>query len=168
VVVGVMVVALGVGAVGLSRSLGGVWYANLGAVHQTWADLSPHLDQATREATMARAVAYFERALSLDPSQPTANRRLGMLALEQRDFDQALAYLERAYPEEPGNQATLKALGYACLWSGRLDRAEALFRRLDVGRELVKELETWRWWWGTQGREDLSAYADEMVRRLTD
>jgi putative inorganic carbon (HCO3(-)) transporter len=149
------------------RPLGGAWYANLGAVYQTRSELSPGLDEAAREAGMVRAVAYFERALSLSLSQPVANRRLGMMALNQRDFDAAVAYLERAYPQEPRNQATLKLLGYAYLWRGQLDRAEGLLRQLDGQSELVEELGNWRWWWGTQDRGDLSAHADEMIGRLS-
>lgn len=143
------------------------WYANLGALYQTRADLAPDLDEAAREAAMARALAYFEHALSVNPAQPAANRRLGMMALDRRDFNAAVTYLERAYPQEPWNQATLKSLGLAYLWTGQLDSAEELLRQLDVRSELVEELGNWRWWWGTQDRDDLSAYADEMVRRLS-
>jgi putative inorganic carbon (HCO3(-)) transporter len=156
-----------VAAVIFWRPLGSAWYANLGAVYQTRSELSPGLDEAAREAGMVRAVAYFERALSLSLSQPVANRRLGMMALDQRDFDAAVTYLERAYPHEPRNQATLKLLGFAYLWTGQMDRAEGLLRQLDVQSELVEELGNWRWWWGTQDREDLSAHADEMIGRLS-
>jgi putative inorganic carbon (HCO3(-)) transporter len=156
-----------VAAVIFWRPLGGAWYANLGAVYQTRSELSPGLDEAAREAAMVRAVAYFERALSLSLSQPVANRRLGMMALDQRDFDAAVTYLGRAYPQEPRNQATLKLLGFAYLWTGQLDMAEGLLRQLDVQGELVEELGNWHWWWGTQDREDLSAYADEMIGRLS-
>ncbi len=149
------------------RPLASVWYANLGALYQTRADLSPELDEAVREAVMARAVASFERALSLNLSQPVANRRLGMIALDRQDFEAAVVYLERAYPQEPGNQATLKLLGYAYLWTGQLDLAQGLLRQLDDRSELVEELGNWRWWWGTQNREDLSAHANEMIQRLS-
>ncbi len=167
VALGMVVVALALAATVFRQPLVSAWYANLGAIYQTRADLSPDLDETARGATMARAVTYFERALSLDPSQPVANRRLGIMALDRGDFDAAIAYLERAYSQEPGNQVTLKALGYAYLWAGRLDPAEGLFRQLDARSELIGELKTWRWWWGTQGREDLSDYAEEMVRRLS-
>jgi len=149
------------------RPLASAWYANLGAVHQTWADLSPDLDEAGRETELTRAVAYFQQALCLNPSQPAANRRLGMIALDRREFDAAVTYLERAYPQERENQATLKALGLAYLWTGRLDPAEELLRQLDVQSEMVEELNAWRWWWHTQDRDDLSAYAAGMAQRLS-
>jgi hypothetical protein len=149
------------------RSLLGDWYANLGAVYQTRADLSPGLPDAIRQEDTARAVRYFEHALSLNPAQAVANRRLGQMSLEHEDFETAVVYLERAYPHEMANQATLKALGYAYLWSGRLDAAEALLRQLDVQSELVEELGNWEWWWGTQSRADRAAAAAEMARRLS-
>jgi putative inorganic carbon (HCO3(-)) transporter len=149
------------------RPLGAAWYANVGAVHQTRADLAPALSDSQREAAAGQATACFERALQLIPSQPVASRRLGMMALDRRDFDAAVAFLERAYGQEPGNQATLKALGYAYLWTGRLDAAAELLRRRDDLGEVVEELGVWSWWWTTQDREDLSAYAAEMVRRLS-
>jgi putative inorganic carbon (HCO3(-)) transporter len=143
------------------------WYANLGAVYQTRADLSPGLPDATREEDAARAKLYFEHALSLNPTQPVANRRLGQMALQVEDFERAVVYLEQAYPHEMANQATLKALGYAYLWSGRLEAAEALLRQLDDQSELVEELGNWAWWWDTQNRADRAAAAAEMARRLS-
>lgn len=143
------------------------WHANLGALAQTRADLSPGLSDAEREALAQKAIARFERALQLNPSQPAANRRFGLMALERQVFDVAGQYLGRAYRQEPGNQATLKGLGYAYLWTGRLDDAEALLRRRDDRSEVIEELGTWSWWWGTQNRPDLSAYALEMSRRLS-
>jgi len=145
----------------------GVWHANLGAVYQTWADLSPEYSEIERESLRGGAVTYFERVLQMNPAQPAANRRLGMIALEEHNFDKAVSYLERAYSQEPNNQATLKTLGYASLWTGRLDRAEFLFSQLDFQSRLVDELNYWRWWWNTQERQDLSEYADEMLQRLS-
>lgn len=156
-------------AAGVCRSpLAGTWYANLGAVYQARAELSPNMDEPTRQATLARASAYFQRALHFDPSQPVANRRLGMMALDRHDFTAAVAYLERAYPKEPNNQATLKSLGLAYLWTGALDRAEALLGCLDNQDEIIEELNVWSWWWGTQDRDDLSTYAKETVQRLSE
>jgi len=162
----VIVVAIAAGVV-FRRPLAGTWYANLGAVYQTRADLAYDLDEVAREAARAQAMAHFERALRLDPTQPVANRRLGTMAMDRQDFAPAVTYLERAYPQETGNQATLKALGYGYLWVGQLDTAEERFRQVDFRSELVKELGYWGWWWGTQDREDLSHYALEMAQRLS-
>ncbi len=148
--------------------LNGGWQANVGAVRQTWADLSPNYSKFEREKGRELAAASFERALKTNPVQATANRRLGIMALEDHNFDSAIGYLERAYAQEPRNQATLKSLGYAYLWTGRLDQAELLFKQVDFQRRLVDELHYWRWWWGTQDRQELSSYANEMLQRLSD
>jgi putative inorganic carbon (HCO3(-)) transporter len=160
-------VALAVASLVFGRPLLSAWYANLGAVYQTRADLSPGLPDATRAENATRAVWYFEHALRLNPAQAVANRRLGQMSMEREDFEKAALYLEQAYPHEMANQATLKALGYAYLWSGRLDAAEVLLRQIDAQSELVEELGTWTWWWGTQNRADRAAAAAEMARRLS-
>jgi tetratricopeptide (TPR) repeat protein len=165
--VAVVGVTLAVSALVFGRPLLSDWYTNLGAVYQTRADLSPGMPDATRAENAARAVWYFERALSLNPAQAAANRRLGQMSMEREDFEKAALYLEQAYPHEMANQATLKALGYAYLWSGRLDAAEVLLRQIDAQSELVEELGTWTWWWGTQNRADRAAAAAEMARRLS-
>jgi len=143
------------------------WYANIGAIYQAQADLSPKVDAAAREVLIARSIVYYESALNLNPSQAVANRRLGIMALERQDFETATLYLERAYSQEPRNQATLKALGYTYLWTGQPDQAQRLFRRVYLRDILVGELRYWHWWWGTQDRLDLSAYAGEMAQRLS-
>ena len=144
----------------------GAWYANLGSMYQTKADLSPSLDEPARELLLAQATESFEQALVINPDQATANQRLGLIALEQQDFDAAITYLERAYTQKPYNQGILKMLGYAYLWTGQLDAAERLFRQVDFNGRLVDEMDYWHWWWGTQDRENLSSYAQEMAQRL--
>jgi O-antigen ligase len=150
------------------QPLASAWYSNLGAVYQTRAELTPDLHDTTREVLAAQAITYFERALNFDPSQPAANRRFGMMALDKHIFDVAVDYLARAYEQEPHNQATLKALGLAYLWTGQLDSARELLQQRDDRSELVEELGTWGWWWGTQNRPDLSEYAAEMQKRLSE
>jgi O-antigen ligase len=148
------------------RPISVAWYTNWGAVYQTQAELSPRLTELEREVATARAVSNFERALSLDPSHAGANRRLGLLALDQRDYASAIVFLRQAYAEEPHNQATLKTLGYAYLWAGQTDLALKLFQQVEIQSLLVAELEYWQWWYGEQDQEQLSVYAEEMVRRL--
>jgi len=159
-------IALAIPLAGFWQPIVGAWYANIGAIYQAQADLSPNVDDATREIIRAQASVYFERALDLNPSQAVANRRLGMMALERQDFETAIIYLERAYAQEPQNQAILKTLGYAYLWTGQLDQAQELFEQVDFQSRLVGELRYWHWWWGTKDRGNLSAYAGEMAQRL--
>lgn len=148
------------------RPLLGASYVNLGAIYQTRADLSLTLDDEAREKDLSKAADYFARALALNPGNTAANRRLGILLLDQADFEPALIHLEQALQGQPRNQATLKALGLAYLWRGEIDKAEALLVRLDPPGDLVNQLEGYRWWWRTQQRPTLSRYADEMLQRL--
>jgi tetratricopeptide (TPR) repeat protein len=143
------------------------WHANWGAVYQTQAELSPDLTDEERKAINNRAITHFEQAITLNPAQPVANRRFGMMALNREVFEVAVVYLSQAYEQEPHNQATLKALGLAYLWTGRLGPAQEIFQHLDAQHEVIEELGVWSWYWGEQGREDLSAYAAEMKDRLS-
>lgn len=162
----VAAVLLIAGAIFFWRPLLGMWYANLGAIEQTRAELSPDLDDSAREAANVAAVNNFARALSVMPVQPVANRRLGLLALNRQNFETAAVYLEQAYRQEPGNQATLKALGLAYVWLDRLDQAEPLLRQRDDRDEIIEELGNWSSWWASQGQPGLAAQAQEMARRL--
>lgn len=142
------------------------WYANLGALQQTRAELSPDWSDSAREAAALAAISDFSSALAVSPTQPVANRRLGLMALEREKFEPAIQYLEQAYLRQPGNQATLKALGYAYLWSGQLDRAELPLRRLDDRGKLIEDLRAWSFWWASQNRPALTESTDEMIDRL--
>jgi tetratricopeptide (TPR) repeat protein len=109
-------------------------YSNLGAVHQSQAELSIYswpewpLQDAVRQAVdLSRPIAEFERALVLDPTNATANRRLGMIELSLAQYEQALGHLEAAYASEPGNTTTLELLGEALITNGRLDEGKALW-----------------------------------------
>lgn len=162
-----VVVLIVVGAITFWRPLLAAWYANLGSIQQTWAELSPDLDDAAREAAAVAAVDDFARALNVSPVQAVANRRLGLMALDRQNFETAVLYLEQAYGQEPDNQATLKALGLAYVWTGQLDRAEPLLRQRDDLGEVIEELGNWSSWWASQGRPELAASAGEMAQRLS-
>jgi hypothetical protein len=109
-------------------------YSNLGAVHQSQAELSiytwpewPIQDAVRRAVDLSRPVAEFERALALDPGNATANRRLGMIDLSLARYEDALRHLEAAYASEPGNPATRQLLGEALIANGRLDEGSKLW-----------------------------------------
>lgn len=165
-VIGLIVFGVAIVAAVNIRGLLGSWYANMGALYQTQADLAPHLAEVEREQARQQAQTYFQRTLALHPTHPGANRRLGMIASELGQFEAAVPYLEQAYFQQRDNQATLKLLGYAYLWAGQADAAEAVLRQLDDQGELVEELANWRGWWATQNRVDLAEAAGAMAGRL--
>ena len=88
--------------------------------------------------------------------------------MQERDFNTAVSLLERSFAAEPRNQATLKALGLAYTWTGQVDSALTVLTQLDDQNELIEELNVWCWWWETEQEEDLSTYACEIARRLSE
>ena len=160
-----MVLLIGGGLL-YQQSLRALWYSNLGAVYQTQAELNPDLDEATQALLSAQAVAWYNQALDIKPEQTVANRRLGMMALDQLDFPTAITYLETAYPHETSNQATIQALGLAYLWHGELDKAEVLLRRVDGIKveDFNYKIEKWK----KRGHPDLAEYGLAIQERLKD
>jgi hypothetical protein len=114
-------------------------YSNLGAVRQSQAELSlyswpqwPIQDALRREVDLSQAVSRFERALSLDPRNATANRRLGMIDLSLADYESALPHLQSAYDVEPWSTTTRQLLGEALIVNGRLDEGQVLWARVSA------------------------------------
>jgi tetratricopeptide (TPR) repeat protein len=152
-------VALGLLVVGSAvtwRPLVAVTYANLGAVKQAKAKLATGLPQDTKDAHLQAATASYKRALNLAPSNRTANLRLGNLAAADGRYKEALAHLEIAWRTAPEDPTARKALGLACTWVGEIDRAAELLKDT---REIVSELNTWAWWHGQEGRQQVSMNA---------
>ncbi|MCB0207896.1 MAG: O-antigen ligase family protein [Anaerolineae bacterium] len=138
------------------------WYANMGALYQTKAELSPTLTNSQRQVKLAVARAYFDQAIALNPVQPTAHRRLGTIALRENRFEEAIAHLEVAYQQEPHNQAILKALGFAYLWNGQVETAASLLRQVTMQNYVIDELAYLKGEWQRQKRDALSAQANQM------
>lgn len=57
-----------------------------------------------------KARVFFEKALKLEPDFVPALQNLGIIALEEGEFEKALNYLERAHSVEPENVDVLKIL----------------------------------------------------------
>lgn len=116
-------------------------YANIGSLDQTRQELSvytwpewPVQDEVRRTVDLTKATAWYEKALAYDPNNPTANRRLGMIALSRGDYTAALKYLEVAYKGTPGDNATRQLLGEAYIANGRLDEGAALWSGVNNGQ----------------------------------
>jgi O-antigen ligase len=149
------------------RPLLSVVYSNLGAVHQSQAELSvyswpkwPLQDEVRRTIDLSRPIAEFERALVLNPHNATANRRLGMVDLSLGRYDQALVHLEAAYAAEPGSEATRKLLGEAYLANGQLAQGKALWAT--VGNQ-AGELAARVFWYGYIGDKERQAWMKQAA-----
>jgi O-antigen ligase len=143
------------------------WIANLGAVQMSQVQLKdfPTGQWATSEIVprleMADTTLHF--ALQYDSRNQTANYRLGLISMLRQDFETAAAHLETAYQEAPNHRGIIKSLGYCYVWLGDMDKARLLLKRIP---EAQYEMSVYIWWWGTQGRPDLSKNASIMISRL--
>lgn len=146
---------------GWHRQLQGSWYANRGAVYMARSELagfpSGEWGADIYSAEVSPAIDLFEKALQIDPHQPTAHFRLGMVANQVYDFPTAVRHLEKAHPERhPGVR---KALGYSYVWLERFDAAEPILRDFPQAR---KELIDYAVWWERLQRSDLAEAARQM------
>jgi tetratricopeptide (TPR) repeat protein len=139
---------LGLLVIGLPLGLALLWpgrtlslvHSSLGSVYQSQAELSlyswpewPIQDAVRREVDLSRPVSEFEKALTLNPRNATANRRLGMIELSLGQYEDALAHLEAAYTAEPDVTTTRQLLGEALIVNGRIEEGQALWS--DINRE---------------------------------
>ena len=141
--------------------------SNLGAVGQSQAELAeyrwPHWpiqDEVRRAVDLTRPVAAYRRALALDPGNPTANRRLGMIELALGRYGDALPHLEAAYRSEPGSETTRQLLGEAYLANGRLEEGRALWAT--VGNK-QSQLQARAWWYGHIGDVERAEWMKEAA-----
>jgi tetratricopeptide (TPR) repeat protein len=149
------------------KRLAAVWMADWGAVLLSQVQLS---DFPSNEWTasqdisqLAQAQAWLERAVRLDPSNRTANHRLGLIALQSRDYDAATDYLKVAHLQDASHRGVIKNLGYAYVWAGQYDQALPLLAQIP---EAGQELGYYTRWWKGQGRADLAQNAARMIARL--
>ncbi|MEA3375045.1 MAG: tetratricopeptide repeat protein [Chloroflexota bacterium] len=138
-VVATALLALVVGAA-FWRPLGAAWQANLGAVNQTLVELraydwhsfgDPTLAEVRQEEDLSGAVAHFQRAIALDPGQPTARTRLSQIAHARGAYDQALAHAQAAWDAGHRDRVTRLVLGDALVAHGRVDEAVGLVRGVE-------------------------------------
>lgn len=143
------------------------WYANLGAVVMARAELSSfpsdQLDSDLRGDSLTKAMGLFDRAIQISRNNSTARYRLGLISLSHFDFSNAVQNFEIAYCENPENRGIRKNLGYSYIWVDDFSKAIAL---LDAVPEASSELDTYSFWWGTQGRDDLATYASQAATLL--
>lgn len=159
----VVIIGLFVGIPSLRARL----YANLGSVEMARVELAgwpeERWDRTYDPLKFEKARLWFEDSLALDPANPAALYRLGLLAYQEDDLDLATARLEQAFVERAMPRGPTKILGYLYTWQGEFGRAGALLVRIPEARY---ELGIYSWWWGTQGRDDLARNASDMEVRL--
>ena len=150
-----------------SRSILAKGYANLGAIKMSQVHLADWPDKRVEADELLSGIgpaeADFKQALTHDSKEVTALYRLGMIALERREFKQARQYLSRAFEGNPGHRGIRKELGYSYLWLGDIDKAATF---LIPDSETRKELSSYQYWWKEQGRDDLSFQAIQAEEQI--
>jgi Tetratricopeptide repeat len=166
VIFGTLFAVIAVMALNLNKIIP-LWYANLGAVQMSQVELKDFpTGQWETSAIVPRlemAETTLHSALQYDSRNQTANYRLGLISMLRQDFKTAAANLETAYQEAPNHRGIIKSLGYCYVWLGDMDKARLLLKRIP---EAQHEMSVYIWWWGTQGRSDLSENASIMISRL--
>ncbi len=119
-------------------------------------------DQTPAE-TLAPLRPAYRRNLHLLPEHFASHYRLGLIALQERDFAPAVFHLQAAYRRKSAHPGVRKALAYAYVWNGDLRKALPLLHALPEARQ---DLAHYARWWPTQGRGDLSELARQALRRL--
>lgn len=146
---------LAVGCIVVWRPLAAVTCANLGTVKQAKAELAA-LPDDVKDSHLRAAIANYERTLQLAPNNRTASLRLGNLAVAGGRYEEGVAHLEVAWRAAPEDPTTRKALGLAYTWVSEVDRAAELLKDT---RDIVAELNTWGWWHGQEGRQQVAMNA---------
>ncbi|MGB3715255.1 MAG: O-antigen ligase family protein [Candidatus Promineifilaceae bacterium] len=110
--------------------------SNLAAVRQGQAELGvyewpdwPVQDAVRSEVDLSSAVDGYERAISLNPGNASARRRLGQILLSLGEYGEAVRHLEAAYAQAPWDNATRQLLGEAYLVNGRVDDGVSLWSK---------------------------------------
>jgi O-antigen ligase len=127
--------------------------ANLGALAQTNAELSqyswpevPIQDVLRRSAgaDLSTAEKHYQAALVYDPTNATANRRLGQIELAREQFQTACGHLKIAFQVATQQRATRQLLGECEAISGHPDEAARLWRTVDVDQD---QINIRKWWY---------------------
>lgn len=143
------------------------WYANLGALGMARQELAGWPDDGllATEASIATEgpLRQFERALELDPTNRTAQQRLGMLRISRGEWESGISALESALRSDPSHRGIRKLLGYAYTWNGDLPAAQDLLASIP---EAESEMEFYAWWWGARGRSAQAQRAQAMLGLL--
>lgn len=153
-----------VGILAIHRPLLAAWYTDLGVVEMAKVELSDFptglWDEGREADLLLPAESLFKKALAFDPHNPSANYRMGLIAMAKRDYATAIKRLELAYLGDPNHRGIIKALGYSYLWHGQIDAAQLLLTKLP---ETEHEVGNYISWWRVYNRSDLASNAEKYL-----
>jgi O-antigen ligase len=125
-------------------------HSNLASVKQSKKELSvyewpdwPIQDAVRNEVDLSEAIAGFEKALSINPQNGSAAKRLGQIELSIAEYEDALDHLKLAYSATPWDNATRQLLGEAYLVNGFVEEGRSLWESVNNGQDQFKAREFW-------------------------
>ncbi|GIV76488.1 MAG: hypothetical protein KatS3mg050_0882 [Litorilinea sp.] len=146
--------------------------ANLAAVAQTRAELSlyrwpqwPIQDELRRSdrLDLREALARYQKTLAIAPTNVTAHRRLGQIALSRGQYELARRHLAAAFQLAPDQRPVRQMLGevYAVL-----GQEEAAVNIWQGGNADPHKLELRQWWYSHIGAGPESQSMDQAIHAL--
>lgn len=164
---GVTFVMIGLAVVAWRKPLLGIWHANLGAVSMAQHELADwptnRWNKSADVTTLRSAKEQLLTAVKIDPNNRTARHRLGLIALQGREYQEAQEQLNEAYRIDSEHRGIQKTLGYAYVWAGSYEQAAQLLVEIP---EAEYELSEYVPWWKSLGRDDLARQAYQMKQIL--
>ena len=143
-----VIVLIVAAAIALLGPVAAIWYANMGMLEMAKVELADwppnQWKSGSSTENLAGAKNQFDTALGLDPTNRTANYRLGLIAMSGQNFPTAVSHLETAYTQDENHRGIKKALGYSYTWSGQFNKALDLL--VDIP-EAKNEMDVYVWWW---------------------
>ncbi|MBN1979694.1 MAG: tetratricopeptide repeat protein [Anaerolineae bacterium] len=137
------------------RPLLGAWYANLGALEQARVELTaydskhfddPTIDEVRLQENLDGAVALLERAVQVDPANPTARQRLAAIDLSRGHYEAALDEMQAAWEAGHRDEVTRLLLGDALVATGQTEEAAEVVRGLEWAESRLAHLAWYRYW----------------------
>ncbi|MCC7130649.1 MAG: O-antigen ligase family protein [Anaerolineae bacterium] len=149
------------------------WYVNLGALEQSRIELSqfdpenfdhPALEEIRARSDLQHAQSLFRKALSIQPDNLTALRRLSLIALAQGEYPAALAWMETAWNAGWRETTTRLIYGDALVAAGQPDLAANVLQGISWAAGRLAGQGWARYW--NQGDAARAVYAWQAALEL--
>lgn len=148
-------------------------HANIGTFSQTKAELSEYSfpeweiqDMLRRDGHVDLELArkHYQNALQANPTNTTAHRRLGQIALSTGDYGLARQHLEMAYATSPEQRVTRQLLGEAYAAQGDITGAARLWE--SVPYAFRQHLAARQFWYQSIDAQDELIWLEESIAKV--
>jgi len=155
-----------------NRQIRAGWYANLGALEQSWIELSqfdpgnfdhPALEEIRARSDLTRAQSLFQKALSIQPDNLTALQRLSLIALAQGEYPAALAWMETAWNAGWRDITTRLIYGDALAAAGQPELAASVLQGISWAASRLAGQGWARYWNQGDGARAVYAWQAALV-----